>query len=428
MEERNFKFMRGFFHRQFTITIILFFLIGLIIPSNAILNSWAIHESESLSTETPPIPDWIKNTAGWWADGKISEDEFLQAIGYLIDNKIILITNIQPRSESIDGVITPLQYKVPAWIKNNASWWASDQIPDSAFVSGLKWLIENKIMYISDKTYLSGLSIEDIKFSNIVTTDKHEFVYLYSSLFEWYVHPESYIMEDGLKKWVSPVLGLNPYKMDQYNEVALWHDDSQRAVVVFPTFTNTAYEPGGFYDYYRGECDDCTTTTIKPPSLKYTSSGNAIQAFTLLGYDIINDIDVDKNPAILKKYDKVIILHNEYVTQTIFDAVTSHPKIIYLYPNALYALIDVDYEDNTITLIRGHDYPPEDPVSNGFDWEFDNTHPYEYDSECLNMELYTIHDPRSNYSEHWMTNCYPDQVFYQNEQTALSLLKAIKDL
>ena len=57
-----------------------------------------------------------------------------------------------------------------------------------------------------------------------------------------------------------------------------------------------------------------------------------------------------------------------------------------------------------------------------------NGQAYEYDSECLNMELYTIHDPRSNYSEHWMTNCYPDQVFYQNEQTALSLLKAIKDL
>ena len=74
---------------------------------------------------------------------------------------------------------------------------------------------------------------------------------------------------------------------------------------------------------------------FKVPELLYTSSGNAIQAFDLLGYDVLTDAIVDKNPNILKKYDKVIILHNEYVTRAMFDAITSHPKIIYLYPNAL---------------------------------------------------------------------------------------------
>ena len=41
---------------------------------------------------TAAIPAWIKNTAGWWADGNITENEFLQAIEYLIENKIIKIT------------------------------------------------------------------------------------------------------------------------------------------------------------------------------------------------------------------------------------------------------------------------------------------------------------------------------------------------
>ena len=216
--------------------------------------------------------------------------------------------------------------------------------------------------------------------------------------------------------------------MDRYNEIALWHDDSQNTVVIYPLFTATAYADGGFYDYYEGICDSCTTTSMKQPKLLYTSSGNAIQAFDLLGYDIINDKTVDQNPDILKNYSKVIMLHNEYVTRDMFDAVTSHPKVIYLYPNALYAEISVNYTDNTITLVRGHDYPPEDPVSNGFDWEFDNTHPYEYDNECANMQLYPINDPRSNYSEHWMTTCYPDRVFYLGDQGAWNLLKAIKDL
>ncbi len=41
---------------------------------------------------TAAIPAWIKNTAGWWAEDKISETEFLRAIEYLIENKIIKIT------------------------------------------------------------------------------------------------------------------------------------------------------------------------------------------------------------------------------------------------------------------------------------------------------------------------------------------------
>jgi len=38
---------------------------------------------------------------------------------------------------------------IPDWIKNNAEWWADDLIPDSAFVSGLQWLISKGIMKLS---------------------------------------------------------------------------------------------------------------------------------------------------------------------------------------------------------------------------------------------------------------------------------------
>ena len=34
-----------------------------------------------------------------------------------------------------------------------------------------------------------------------------------------------------------------------------------------------------------------------------------------MDYDIIDDIVIDKNPSILEEYDKVIMLHNEYVTR-----------------------------------------------------------------------------------------------------------------
>ena len=104
--------------------------------------------SGSLQTITPTIteteitiPNWIKNNAGWWADGIIPDSAFVSGIQWLISNDIM---NIPPteQGEGSDNMI-------PAWIKNNAGWWANGEIPDSAFVSGLQWLISNGIMNIS---------------------------------------------------------------------------------------------------------------------------------------------------------------------------------------------------------------------------------------------------------------------------------------
>ena len=38
---------------------------------------------------TQPIPAWIKNTATWWSEGMISEDEFLKGIEYLVEKRIL---------------------------------------------------------------------------------------------------------------------------------------------------------------------------------------------------------------------------------------------------------------------------------------------------------------------------------------------------
>ena len=37
---------------------------------------------------------------------------------------------------------------IPAWIKNNAGWWATDQIDDSAFVQGIQYLIQEGIIVV----------------------------------------------------------------------------------------------------------------------------------------------------------------------------------------------------------------------------------------------------------------------------------------
>jgi len=87
------------------------------------------------------IPAWIKNNAGWWADGQIDDSSFVSGIQWLISNGIMSIPPTEQGAGS-DNVI-------PSWIKNNAGWWADGQIDDSSFVSGLQWLISNGIMTIS---------------------------------------------------------------------------------------------------------------------------------------------------------------------------------------------------------------------------------------------------------------------------------------
>ncbi|WP_268541383.1 hypothetical protein [Candidatus Nitrosotenuis cloacae] len=208
---------------------------------------------------------------------------------------------------------------------------------------------------------------------------------------------------------------LKPELTDLYYKIGVVNQP-QNSVVVYPVFTEAAYGKNGFYDYYRGECDlSCLQVGI-PTNFdgEYSSSRAAFNSLRLLGYEYISDVDIDRDPEILKKYDKVILLHNEYVTRKEFDAITQHPKVIYLYPNSLYAEVASNYTENTISLIRGHGYPSPE-IRNGFDWEFDNSQ-LEYDNRCENWEFYYIDNGM-------MLNCYPEYVIFR-DSALLSKIKA----
>ena len=59
------------------------------------------------------VPEWIKNNAGWWATNQIDDNSFLQGIQYLIKEGIMVISSTEI-SESSGS------QEVPSWIKNNA--------------------------------------------------------------------------------------------------------------------------------------------------------------------------------------------------------------------------------------------------------------------------------------------------------------------
>ena len=114
--------------KHVTASLIVLFVIGLMIPS-------AFAEN---------VPEWVKNTAGWWATDQILDSAFLQGIQYLIKEGIMVI----PPTETSESTGSQV---VPSWIKNNAGWWAEGQIDDSSFILGIQWLISNGIIVVEEK-------------------------------------------------------------------------------------------------------------------------------------------------------------------------------------------------------------------------------------------------------------------------------------
>jgi len=93
----------------------------------------------SFSIISEIIPDWIKNNAKWWADDQITDSEFIDGIEHLIEKEIIHVTPSERSS---------FEREIPDWIKNNAKWWADDLIPDEDFVKSIQYLIKKGIIRI----------------------------------------------------------------------------------------------------------------------------------------------------------------------------------------------------------------------------------------------------------------------------------------
>ena len=75
-------------------SLLVLFVIGFMIP-----NAFA---------EDTIIPSWIKNNAGWWAEGTIDDESFIQGIQFLIKEGIMKVP--QPYQSNTSTGAEP-----PAW-------------------------------------------------------------------------------------------------------------------------------------------------------------------------------------------------------------------------------------------------------------------------------------------------------------------------
>lgn len=66
------------------------------------------------------VPDWIKNTAKWYGEDKISEKEFLNAIRYLINNGVMTLDDkVIPHPESTDSKQELIEHGIDALLEIN---------------------------------------------------------------------------------------------------------------------------------------------------------------------------------------------------------------------------------------------------------------------------------------------------------------------
>jgi len=96
----------------------------------------------SFPAESTVIPDWVRNNAEWWSKDLIGEGDFLSGIEYLIIQGVIQIPIIPADNNAESPAF------VPAWIKNTSGWWAEGLVSDSEFVNGLEFLISQGIITV----------------------------------------------------------------------------------------------------------------------------------------------------------------------------------------------------------------------------------------------------------------------------------------
>jgi hypothetical protein len=98
-----------------------------------------ISEEMENSSQSYVVPKWIKNNAGWWRDGHINDNTFVNGIQYLIKEDIMQIPSTAQGSGGTE---------IPTWVKNNSGWWADNRISDDDFISGINYMINQGIIFI----------------------------------------------------------------------------------------------------------------------------------------------------------------------------------------------------------------------------------------------------------------------------------------
>lgn len=95
-------------------------------------------QNEQNTSTNSNIPYWIKNTAKWWSQNQINDDDFMKGIQFLVTSGELKVNASHNPSIKSDTI--------PSWIKSSAGWWSSGSISDKEFMSCVQYLIDHNII------------------------------------------------------------------------------------------------------------------------------------------------------------------------------------------------------------------------------------------------------------------------------------------
>ncbi|MCE2499027.1 MAG: matrixin family metalloprotease [Nitrosopumilaceae archaeon] len=95
------------------------------------------------ATSQASMPEWVKISAGWWAEDALDDGAFLQSIQYLINQGIIQIPTTEAGGDEGTG-------KIPTWVRTSAGWWAEGAIDDDTFVRSIQFLVQNGVIVVAE--------------------------------------------------------------------------------------------------------------------------------------------------------------------------------------------------------------------------------------------------------------------------------------
>jgi hypothetical protein len=88
------------------------------------------------------LPFWIKDLAHMWiTEPLVTDKDFARALEYLIEKGIISIPYTEPGIETVSSI--------PEWVKNNAEWWIEGKISDTEFALALQYLVKTGIITVN---------------------------------------------------------------------------------------------------------------------------------------------------------------------------------------------------------------------------------------------------------------------------------------
>jgi hypothetical protein len=98
-------------------------------------------EFDLIDSQNICIPTLMKQISFSWINGEISDGFFIDAIKRYVDKDLINIPdNIKEKNLE--------EIHIPKWVKNTAAWWLQDKISDIEFAQTIQYLIKAGIIVI----------------------------------------------------------------------------------------------------------------------------------------------------------------------------------------------------------------------------------------------------------------------------------------